>query len=73
MVSKEVITVERFIDHPIEEVFRRYTDHEGWSEWAGFGKVRLAREGSPEFRVLWDEQEVGRCEIAAGLCRVYLP
>jgi hypothetical protein len=32
-----------------------------------------AREGSQQFRVLWDEQEVGRCEIAAGLCRVYLP
>ena len=32
-----------------------------------------AREGSHQFRVLWDEQEVGRCEIAAGLCRVFLP
>jgi hypothetical protein len=32
-----------------------------------------AREGSEQFRVLWEETEVGRCAIAAGLCRVYLP
>jgi hypothetical protein len=32
-----------------------------------------AREGSDQFRVLWNEQEVARCVIAAGLCRVYLP
>jgi hypothetical protein len=30
-------------------------------------------EGSEQFRVLWNEAEVGRCDIAAGLCRVYLP
>ncbi len=36
------------IDHPIEEVFRHYTDHVGWSDWAGLGPVRLTREGSPE-------------------------
>jgi hypothetical protein len=30
-------------------------------------------EGSDQFRVLWNEAEVGRCDIAAGLCRVYLP
>src|SRR5690349_4997767 len=48
MADKDVVVVERFIDHPIEEVFRRYTDHEGWSRWAGFGKVRLVREGRPD-------------------------
>jgi uncharacterized protein YndB with AHSA1/START domain len=48
MAGKEVVTVERSFDHPVEEVFRRYTDHEGWSRWAGFGKVRLVREGTPE-------------------------
>lgn len=48
MAGKEVVTVERFIDHPVEEVFRRYTDHAGWSAWAGFGEVRLVREGAPE-------------------------
>jgi uncharacterized protein YndB with AHSA1/START domain len=48
MAGKEVVVIERFVDHPIDEVFRRYSDHEGWSRWAGFGKVRLVREGSPE-------------------------
>ena len=48
MSDKHVVTVERVFDHPIERVFRRYTDHEGWSDWAGFNKVRLTREGSPD-------------------------
>lgn len=48
MADREVITVERVVDHPIEEVFARYTDHAGWSRWAGVGPVRLVREGSPE-------------------------
>jgi len=42
------IEVERLIPHPIERVFRRYTDHAGWSEWAGLGIVRLVREGAPD-------------------------
>jgi serine/threonine protein kinase len=29
--------------------------------------------GSTQFRVLWDSQEVGRCEIGAGICEVNLP
>jgi len=32
-----------------------------------------AREGSSQFRVLWDEEEIARCEIAAGVCDVFLP
>jgi serine/threonine protein kinase len=28
---------------------------------------------SKEFRVLWDNQEVGRCKIKKGSCEVYLP
>lgn len=28
---------------------------------------------SKEFRVLWDDQEVGRCKIKKGSCEVYLP
>ena len=28
---------------------------------------------SEEFRVLWQGEEVGRCEIAAGSCEVYIP
>jgi uncharacterized protein YndB with AHSA1/START domain len=42
------VEVERIIAAPPEEVFARYTDHAGWSEWAGAGKVSLAREGAPD-------------------------
>lgn len=33
----------------------------------------LIRGGISQFRVLWNEQEVGRCTIGAGTCEVYLP
>ncbi len=42
------LEVEQFIPHPIERVFARYTDHVGWSEWAGTGRWSLVREGSPD-------------------------
>jgi uncharacterized protein YndB with AHSA1/START domain len=42
------VEVERVIEAPPEVVFERYTDHAGWSAWAGAGKVSLAREGAPE-------------------------
>lgn len=42
------VEVERVIEAPPEVVFARYTDHAGWSRWAGAGKVSLAREGSPD-------------------------
>jgi uncharacterized protein YndB with AHSA1/START domain len=42
------VEVERIIEAPPEAVFARYTDHAGWSQWAGAGKVSLAREGSPD-------------------------
>jgi uncharacterized protein YndB with AHSA1/START domain len=32
---------------PIERVWARYTDHVSWSDWAGLGRVVLAREGVP--------------------------
>lgn len=32
-----------------------------------------AHEGSSQFRVLWDEEEIARCEIADGVCDVFLP
>ena len=32
---------------PVERVWARYTDHASWSTWAGLGRVRLAREGTP--------------------------
>jgi tRNA A-37 threonylcarbamoyl transferase component Bud32 len=30
-------------------------------------------EDSGQFRVLWADEEIGRCDTAAGLCRVFLP
>ena len=42
------VEVERIIEAPPETVFARYTDHAGWSSWAGAGKVSLAREGTPD-------------------------
>ncbi len=42
------VEVQRLFNHPIERVWARYTDHVGWSEWAGMGAVRLEREGAPE-------------------------
>jgi uncharacterized protein YndB with AHSA1/START domain len=42
------VEVERYFSHPVERVFRRYTDHAGWTDWAGLGTVRLTREGSPD-------------------------
>jgi uncharacterized protein YndB with AHSA1/START domain len=42
------VEVERVVEAPRETVFARYTDHAGWSDWAGVGKVSLARDGAPE-------------------------
>lgn len=39
------IEVERTFVAPLARVFERYTDHTGWSEWAGAGRVHLEREG----------------------------
>jgi uncharacterized protein YndB with AHSA1/START domain len=41
------IEVERILDAPPETVFARYTDHAAWTDWAGVGRVTLAREGTP--------------------------
>ncbi len=42
------VEVDRLFPHPTGRVFQRYTDHVGWSEWAGLGRVRLTREGAPD-------------------------
>ncbi len=42
------VRVERVVDAPPETVFARYTDHAGWSDWAGVGRVKLARAGEPD-------------------------
>lgn len=31
------------------------------------------KDGSPQFRVLWLNEEVARCEIGAGTCEIYVP
>lgn len=44
--------------------------------WAESGKSLdfwTPQEGSTQFRVLWNGQEIGRCEISAGTCEVYAP
>jgi glutathione S-transferase len=46
--SMHTVEVSRLYSHPIERVFARYTDHEGWTQWARLGRVRLVREGSPD-------------------------
>ncbi|MBI5927964.1 MAG: hypothetical protein HY862_01535 [Chloroflexi bacterium] len=33
----------------------------------------VARSGVTQFRVLWNEQEIGRCNISGGQCDVFLP
>ena len=41
------LEVKRQIAGAPQQVFDAYTDHVSWSEWAGFGPARLAREGVP--------------------------
>ena len=41
------VEVEGIVEAPIQAVWERYTDHVSWTRWAGLGKVRLAREGTP--------------------------
>src|SRR3569832_1687555 len=41
----ERVEVERVIPQPIEAVFDRFTDNEGWGDWAGLGPVRLLQTG----------------------------
>jgi len=31
------------------------------------------REGSTQFRVLWVDEEIARCEISAGVCEIFTP
>jgi uncharacterized protein YndB with AHSA1/START domain len=43
---QHVEVVRRFSEPP-ERVFAVYTDHAGWSRWAGVGRSRLEVEGRP--------------------------
>lgn len=48
MGAMQQVEVSRTFSQPIDVVFRRYTDHAKWGEWAGLGKVWLASEGNGE-------------------------
>ena len=41
------VEVVRRLDAPPARVFSRYTDHRGWTDWAGLGRVTLDRVGTP--------------------------
>lgn len=41
------VEVVKIINAPVQKVWDRYTDHVSWTQWAGLGKVRLAKEGVP--------------------------
>jgi uncharacterized protein YndB with AHSA1/START domain len=41
------VEVRRHIAGSPSAVFAAYTDHASWSEWAGIGPSRIAREGVP--------------------------
>jgi len=57
------VEVERRFEASPAEVWKIYTDHAGWSRWAGLGRARLATEGSP------DRNGVGavRCFTTGGI------
>jgi SAM-dependent methyltransferase/uncharacterized protein YndB with AHSA1/START domain len=42
------VEVERRFEASPAQVWKVYTDHAGWSAWAGLGRARLATEGSPD-------------------------
>ena len=41
------IDVRHVFHKPVQAVWDRYTDHAGWTDWAGLGTARLTREGVP--------------------------
>ena len=57
------VEVERRFEAPPSEVWKVYTDHAGWSAWAGLGRARLETEGHP------DRNGVGavRCFTTSGV------
>ncbi len=45
--SVQHVLVEHYYRAPIDRVWARYTDHVSWTNWAGLGSVRLAKQGTP--------------------------
>ncbi len=41
------VEVRHLFHKPVQTVWDRYTDHAGWTNWAGLGRARLTREGVP--------------------------
>jgi len=41
------VEIEKRVHAPRQLVFDTYTDHVGWGDWGGVGRVQLEREGSP--------------------------
>jgi uncharacterized protein YndB with AHSA1/START domain len=48
MPRAEQIVVSRTFRAPRDRVWALYTDHAGWTKWAGLGRVTLEREGTSE-------------------------
>jgi serine/threonine protein kinase len=46
---------------------------EVWAERGRSLDFWTPQDGSSQFRVLWNDQEIGRCEISAGTCEVFVP
>jgi serine/threonine protein kinase len=44
-----------------------------WAEDGRSFDFWTAQEGSTQFRVLWNNEEIGRCDISAGTCEVFIP
>ena len=61
--AMQQVEVERRFQAPPAQVWQVYTDHAGWSAWAGLGRARLETEGHP------DRNGVGavRCFTTGGL------
>lgn len=45
--SMQHVEAQQLFAAPVQTVWDRYTDHVSWTDWAGLGRVRLAREGVP--------------------------
>ena len=52
--------------HNLHLVIRTPTSDQPYIFWT-------TQEGSNQFRVLWEDQEVTRCEIKEKFCEAYLP
>jgi hypothetical protein len=51
----------------------RSINSEVWEQSGSSLDFWTPQDGSREFRVLWNDQEIARCEISAGKCEVFTP